>query len=869
MVCTLTPICQIKNFERYSSDPVTDALTHQSAKMCATALSVQGIVKTFPGVRALNDVSFDCRSGEIHALVGENGAGKSTLMRILAGVYCADEGQIRVHDAPVSITNPGEAVRCGIAMVYQDTNLVPDLDAAQNIFTGQEPGGCVFINHTAMYTAAREILAQLGEAIDLHERVGDKSLAERQIIELARALSREARILILDEPTSALTPREVARLFTILRELRAEGVCIIFISHRLPEIFAIADRITVLKDGQMVGTVETATTTPDQIVSMMVGRDLTLAYPPRASRVGEVVLAVEALSAPGVFENVCFTVRAGEIVGFGGIAGSGQQDIVRALFGLVPVAGRIKVNGVARIPMQPADALACGIVYLPSDRRGEGMLLPHAISHNIALPHVKDWARFGILDRKREHVAVTEQVAALKVKTPNVHQPVGLLSGGNQQKVAFARWLLSDPKVCIFDEPTQGVDVGAKLEIYGLMRQMAERGVAVIVVSSDVQELIGLSDRIYVVAHGHIVDEIEGKSATEEKIIGSAVSANFSASATEPREAGHTPSQTGALVRLYRRYSITLLLLALMALICAYAASATPYFFTSRNAASLTMQIAPLALVALGQFAVILIGGIDLSTGPNISLSTAIASVLIVTAAPFGMVGGVLLILVAGLCVGLINALLIQWLRLPDLVATLATFSAIAGLALIVRPAPGGLLDDAFTTLVLARTGNVPVVFILAVLVTLLFELLLLRARLGLRLIATGSDASAAFAAGIQTARMRCLAYLFCGLMAAIAGLVIAARIGSGDPRAGTHFTLLSITAVVLGGTSVFGGRGTAIGVLVAASLLMTIQNAMNHLQISAYWQYVLIGGLTLLAVASYAMRSDGRWRSVFARRPV
>ena len=832
----------------------------------APALAVEGIVKTFPGVKALGGVSFDCRQGEIHALVGENGAGKSTLMRILTGVYRPDAGTIRVDGEAVALTGPVDSARHGIAMVYQDTSLVPDLDAVQNIFLGREPGRAL-VDYSAMRESARALLARLGEDIDLHERVGDKPLAEKQVIELARALSRDARVLILDEPTSALTPREVDRLFAILRDLRAQGTSIVFISHRLPEIFAIADRITVLKDGQVIGTVEAASSTPDQIVTMMVGRDLALAYPPRAVEVGEIVLSVEHLSSAGRFADASFDVRAGEIVGFGGIAGSGQQDIARALFGLVPASGRIALSGKPQDYAVPADAISAGIVYLPSDRRGEGMFLPHSISDNIVLPHVKDWARLGVLDIARERQAVDRQIAALRVKTPSSRQPVELLSGGNQQKVTFARWLLANPKVCIFDEPTQGVDVGTKLEIYVLMRELAQRGIAIIVVSSDVQELIGISDRIHVVANGRIVDEVAGAEATEERIVGSAVKVEGSRTEATPAGAPMRKVTSSGFGRVLARYGATLLLLAITIGLCIYAATATPYFLTPRNFSSLAIQIAPLVLVALGQFAVILLGGIDLSAGPNISLSTAIASFLLVADAPLGLSGGVAAILLAGLAVGLVNALLIQWLRLPDLVATLATFSAAAGLALIVRPAPGGLLDMEFTGFILARIGNVPVAFLVALVAAIVFEILLLRGRLGLRLLATGSSAPAAFVAGIQTGHVRFLAYMFCGLMAAIAGIVIASRIGSGDPQAGTNFTLLSVTAVVLGGTSVFGGRGTAVGVFVAACLLMIIQNAMNHLQISAYWQYVLTGGLTLLAVAIYASRSDGSWRRWFTRR--
>ncbi|MBX9456415.1 MAG: ATP-binding cassette domain-containing protein [Rhizobium sp.] len=827
-------------------------------------LKVDGIVKSFPGVKALKGVSLECRPGEIQALVGENGAGKSTLMRVLAGAYQPDSGSITVDGKPVTLAGPRDAADRGIAMVYQDTRLVPDLDTPQNIFLGREPGG-VLLDYRKMRADAATLLARLGETLDLSERVGDKPLAERQIIELARALSSNARVLILDEPTSALTPREVDRLFAILRDLRAAGTSIVFISHRLPEVFAISDRITVLKDGEMIGTVDADTVHEDSIVRMMVGRDLALAYPPRNDNPGEVVLSATRLSAPGRFDGVNLTVRAGEILGLGGIAGSGQQDIVRALFGLVPGAtGQITIRGKVAAIDTPGAAIRAGVVYLPSDRRGEGMFLPHSISDNIVLPHVKDWSRLGILDTAREREAVARQVASLQVKTPSVAQPVELLSGGNQQKVTFARWLLADPKVCIFDEPTQGVDVGTKLEIYTLVRQLADRGIAVIVVSSDVMELIGISDRIQVVADGRIVDEVPGAEATEQRIIGAAVKASTTATDTGPAPAQRRPRPKSGMIA---RYGASLMLLSIVILACAYAAIATPYFFTPRNFASLAIQISPLVIVALGQFTVIVLGGIDLSAGPNISLATAIASFLIAADSVTGIPAGIVVVLLAGLAVGCLNGILVQWLRLPDLVATLSTFSMVAGLALIVRPAPGGLVDPGFAGTVLLRIGYVPVAFIVAVLAVIVIEVLLLRGRLGMRLYSVGSSPDAAFVAGVPTGHVRFMAYLFCGLMASIAGLIIASRIGSGDPQAGTNFTLLSVTAVVLGGTSVFGGRGTVVGVFFAACLLMVIQNAMNHLQVSAYWQYIFTGGLTLAAVAIYS-RESGRSLLSLLRSP-
>ena len=705
--------------------------------VAACPVSVTAISKSFPGVRALDHVGFECRAGEIHALVGENGAGKSTLMRILMGVYQPDQGDIRIDGQQVQLSTPPKAHDLGIAMVFQDTKLVPELNAIQNIFLGHEIGG-VLLDYAAMREQTEILFMRLHECLDLDEPAGDKPLAERQIIELARALSNSAKVLILDEPTSALTPREVDNLFEILRELREDGVAIIFISHRLPEVFSIADRISVLKDGQMVDTVDVQDVDEDQIVSMMVGRELAYTFPPRADAPGDVVLQVEDFSDGKTFFDVGFSVRAGEIVGIGGITGSGQQEIARALYGMSQTTGVMRLNGVEQANLSPAEAIKAGIVYLPSDRRGERMFLPHSISDNIVLPHVRDWAKTGVLDTARAQKEVAGQIDALSIHTSSAEKPVGLLSGGNQQKVAFARWLLSNPKLCIFDEPTQGVDVGAKMEIYGIIRELTKRGIAVIVVSSDVVELIGISDRIFVAAAGHLVDEAPAISATEERIVGSAVKAaptKVDGQVASTKSVFSDGISMGALKRVMSRYAAPLMLALVILILCALTANATEYFMTSRNLSNLALQMSPLVLVALGQLVVVMLGGIDLSVGPVISLSTGIASILVVANAPLGLTLGVLLILLTGLAVGILNAFLIVRLRLPDLVATLATFSMIAGLALIVRPAPGGLVDFGFADAILAKWAGVPIAFVGAVLAVLAMELMLLRGRFGLRLI--------------------------------------------------------------------------------------------------------------------------------------
>ncbi len=818
----------------------------EEGSLANAVLAVENLTKTFPGVRALHDVSFDVRAGEIHALIGENGAGKSTLMRVLAGIYRPDSGVIRIDGKPVDVASPADAFAHGIAMVYQDTRLVPDLDGAANLYLAREPARGPLLDRARMLRDGSRLLATLGQSLDLRTPVAEFSRAQSQLLEIARALSRDARVLILDEPTSALTAAESEGLFTLLRGMRARGTAVVFISHRIPEVLALADRISVLKDGEHVGTLAVAEATAERLVAMMVGREVALAFPPRADKFGPVVLRVAGTPQGGALVEM--TVRAGEILGFGGVQGSGQQELARALFGLHKFAGSITVDGKPLQPT-PARAIRAGLIYVPADRRAEGLFLPHSIRENVSLPHLAAWSRGGIIDVRRERDSVAGEIANLRVRTPSSEQPVGLLSGGNQQKVVFARWFLAHPRVYVFDEPTQGVDVETKLELYRLIRGLAQAGAAVIVVSSDVLELIGLSDRILVFSGGAVVSDLPATEATEEKVVGASVSGTRSAG---PARITQKPITTATLLR--RRYGASLVLAVLAALIIAGAASLSPYFLTSRNIASLQQQAAPLALAALGQLGVVLVGGIDLAVGPTISLVTAIASLLIVDQGG-SFSGGIVLCLLAGLGVGAVNALAIQVLRIPDLIATLASYSVVLGLALIVRPSPGGTISDAFSDPLTSRVGAWSPAFLVVLALYVLAELLLLRGRAGAWLYAVGSSPEGARAAGIPIGRVRALAYLGCGLAAAGAGLLVAARIGSGDPQAGAAFTLTSVTAVVVGGASVFGGRGTAPGTLLGAALVILMQNALNQLHVSPYWQYVCTGALTLAAVALFSWR--------------
>jgi ribose transport system ATP-binding protein len=483
-------------------------------------LEMIGVTKTFPGVRALDHVSFELRPGEIHALLGENGAGKSTLMKVLFGAIQPDSGAIRINGREVVIRSPKDAHSRGISMVHQELNLIPQMNAIQNIALGREPGPVGILDWGEMTRRAREQLQRLGVLIDIRAPVRALSVAQQQMIEIARALSWNARVLVLDEPTSALTEHEIDELFRVLRSLAAEGVGIIFISHHLEEIFAIADRITVLRDGRHIATRPTNEMTRDQLISLMVGRSVETIYPTQHTPPGDERLRVAGLRLPGSPYRISFSVRKGEIVGIAGLIGSGRTELVRAIFGADPIAeGAIYVDGRRVTIRSPRDATRAGIGMLPEDRKAQGLVLEMSVASNMALPSLDLLNRFSVLRVGAIGEMALQYVSNLRIKTPTIHQRVGQLSGGNQQKVVLGKWLGRGVRVLIFDEPTRGIDVGAKVEVYQLFAQLAADGVAILMVSSELPEALGLSDRVLVMRNGAIVTELDRERATPERVM--------------------------------------------------------------------------------------------------------------------------------------------------------------------------------------------------------------------------------------------------------------------------------------------------------------------------------------------------------------
>ncbi len=489
-------------------------------------LEMQGISKYFPGVQALKDVNFSVRKGEIHALIGENGAGKSTLMKVLLGMHHPDEGTIILNGENVQINSPHDALSKGVSMIHQELSLVPERTVAENILIGREPKSIIppFMSWTKLFTQADEILERLHLDFNARDLVKDLSVAGQQMIEIARAVSCNSNLIIMDEPTSALTDKEVNTLYEIMTKLKSQGISIIFISHKLDEIFRIADRTTVLRDGEFIAVRDNSSFDKPALITMMVGRELNKIFPKEDVEIGNPILEVKNLTADGVFKDITFDLKRGEILGFAGLMGSGRTEIMRALFGVDHLdEGEIFLKGEKVTIRHPKDAIRLGIGMVTEDRKEEGLALYRSIKENIAMATVDENCKYGFILNRKEVEAGNEYKKMLSIKTPNLNVNANSLSGGNQQKVVIAKWLKAKPEILILDEPTRGIDVGAKSEIHKLMTMFVKRGMSIIMISSEMPEVLGMSDRIVVMHEGHLKAILDREEASQESIMKYAV----------------------------------------------------------------------------------------------------------------------------------------------------------------------------------------------------------------------------------------------------------------------------------------------------------------------------------------------------------
>jgi ribose transport system ATP-binding protein len=823
-------------------------------------LSMSGISKQYGAIAALSDVSFEVLPGEVHALLGENGAGKSTLMNVASGTTAPDAGTIVVGGARVESLTPALAQDLGIAIVHQHPALLPDMTVAENIRVA------VGLEHLRrrdpdVRKAMRSLLDDVNFLGHLEDRVSSLSVARRHLLELAKAFAVSPQLLILDEPTAPLSQDSVELLFTAVRALAVRGTAIVYITHRLGEVRAIADRVTVLRDGASRGTSEVKDISDADLLARIIGRTLETTFPPkRAAVVDETpLLRVEGLSGNG-FHDISFTAGKGEIIGVAGVAGNGQPALLRALAGREPSSGSVNIAD----KQLSRRTLLRSAAYMPADRLTEGLMLDLNVRENAAMTSLDRFAAGPFVSRQRELYAVERELTELAVKAPSLEAPVSSLSGGNQQKIVMARAMLSEPAILVADEPTQGVDVGARAEIYRILREVADRGVPVVVASTDTIELEGLCDRVIVMSRGHAVTTLDGDEVTEERMVHAAISATL----TTTEQAARGPSRRSHVARFIEGdYAPVVALAVVMLALGIYVYSHNSLYISDYNINSVMFACAALGFISLGQTFALLLGGIDLSVGPLAGFLVVLGSFFILDGkSPAYWLLGFALMLLSAIGVGLLNGLLIRYGNFTAVAATLVTYIGLGGLAFTLRSAPDGYIATSVTDAISTKVGPVPVAFIVFVLCAFGLEIALRRSALGMRIRAVGSDEESARRVGVPDNRTALIGYLGASILTLLGAVVLLAQLGVGDPGQGTGYTLTSITAVVLGGTSLLGGRGTFIGTLMGAGLSVQVLNATVFLSLDQKWQYIFQGFLIVAAALIYSQVRRGGPRAAGQR---
>lgn len=816
------------------------------------ALSVSEVSKQFPGVRALSGVSLEVRRGEVHGVLGENGAGKSTLMAIISGVLEADEGSVSIGGKLLDHANPELARELGVAIVRQEPALLPDLSVAENLYLAMKPAQRPRVDRITAW--AKEQLAMWSDdvPVDVNDRVESLRPQQRFIVEICRALSQDPDVLILDEPTEHLVREEAEILFGHIRDYAARGKAVVYISHRIPDVCAISHRISILRNGRPAGSFNTNELTEDEIVSLIIGRDLEAYFPSKevAPQSSQGALELHGFQTNGV-EPVSTVFEPGTIVGLAGMDGNGQRQFLRALAGLEKSSGSLSV-GARTIPNHSMHTAAkARFAYLAGDRAREGILPTLSVRENIVFRNLRRVSTLGWVKRRGERAFSDGVIGDFNVKTPSGEAPIEALSGGNQQKTLIGGALASEPAVFLVDEPTQGVDIGARSEIYRLLREAANAGAVVIVLSSDAAELAGIANRVLVFARGRIVEELVGDDITEHGITASAL--NAASSPEHVRAAVEQEARKRSF--LAGDGAPPIVGAALLIIVAVIGTMANSQFIGPYNLSGVLTLAAVLGFVACGQLLVLLTGGIDLSVGPVSGLVVVISSFYLVDGATGGQQAtGWILMFGAALFAGVCNWLIIDFAKINPIIATLITYMGIQGISSALRPTPGGAVSPTIMDSVAVALGPIPVVFIIACVIAVVADVLLRRSRPGVALRAVGSDERTARMNGLSPRFVRFCAYVGSSGFAALAGVVLMSQTGTGDSTLGVSLTLVSITAAVIGGASVFGARGSFIGAIVGAVLVQAVNALTVFLGLSPDYQYYLTGVLTLGAVTLFSL---------------
>jgi rhamnose transport system ATP-binding protein len=850
-------------------------MTHQPTNSAPKKRSIECVLglrkatKVFGGTVALKNVSLDLRAGEVLALLGENGAGKSTCVKLLTGLYRPDQGEIILDGVPLELTSPLDAFRRGISVVHQHPGLFGDLSVAENVFIGHMPvDKAGRLDHSIMQRRAAELLGVVGLDCDPSIPLNRLRSSEQQLVEIARALSAEARVLILDEPTAALSQREVERLFSVIEQLRSRQVAMMFVSHRMEEIYRVSDRVTVLRDGHHVATEPVRMMSRDRAVQLMVGRALGGMYPVRDSGPGEVVLELCGLGLGDVFTNVSFAVRTGEILGLGGLVGSGRTEIARVIFGIdQPTEGTIRLAGKPVSFGTPGEAMAAGIAYVSEDRLGQSLVMDQAILSNATLPTIQRATVGGLISAAKELALVRPDLDRMKLRFRSYDQPVKTLSGGNQQKVVLAKWLATKPRLLILDEPTQGVDVQTKAEVHSLIADLVKCGMAIILISSELPELLGMSDRILVLREGRVMDQMDRAAATPERVLKAATDAvskvhsrprtdQIPASAARPLEHKETgrPDRSNPLVSAIRRFFLRreFGLIAAMAAVIIPVAAINPRMLSGPNLSALSMDAALLIIVAVAQMLVLLTRNIDLSVASIIGLSAYGAATTLQAHPDLNVCLGLAMASGIGLLCGLVNGSVVTFGRVPAIVVTLGTLSVFRGLDSLWtggKQISADQVPQAWLDLTTGRVAGVPALVFIAVGVLLVAGFVLRWLPLGRELYAIGSNPDGAQLIGIPVKRLVLGAFAIAGLLAGFDGGLWASRYATIDARVATGFELTVIASVVVGGVAIRGGAGTVLGVTLGALTLLIIRNGLILIRIDPLWLEGVYGLVILAAV--------------------
>ncbi|WP_345154735.1 ATP-binding cassette domain-containing protein [Arthrobacter ginkgonis] len=813
-------------------------------------LELAGIEKHFGPVHALKAVNLELFPGEILGLVGENGAGKSTLMSVAAGSLLPDAGTVTIAGQRMDGSDPEASRSAGLAIVYQDPALIPDLRVDENCYLGvpekQRPKFAGLAAWSRSLTAAFSSENPLPPAVPVRDLQPDK----RFVLEISKALAGNPKVVILDEPTEHLSKDDVEILLATVRRLAEQGCAVVYISHRIHEVKRIAHRIAVLRDGAIKDTFPADQKTDREIVNLVAGKHLAALFPEKRKPTGESETAVVVQDFVGEnFSVQELALHRGEIVGLAGIEGQGQRDFLRALAGLGKARGRLSV-GEREVPLgKPWKSAEHGIAFVPNDRHGEGIFTSMPILANLTARTLPKFSRASIVDLKQEVAAAQNLRAVLGIKMSSLDAPIESLSGGNQQKVVMARSLASEPTLLLADEPTQGVDVGARLEIYEILRSTADSGGTALVLSSDAMELSGLCDRVVVFSRGQVAAELEGEELTEKAITHAVLTS------TTTRSVAAATERSRARRFLTGDYFPAAILAVASLVLGAVAASQNEFYLTAFNLNSLLMLFAGYAFVAMAQQVVMMTGGIDLSVGPLAGLMVVVASfVLPASLSSYGgLAVGILVLCLIGLATGAANWALIEFTKIPPVIGTLITFTLLQGISLVLRPEPGGAINGNLLVWLEASAGFVPLAAVAAVVLGLGLEFALRRTAWGLRLRAVGSRPAGAKRLGIRIRWTLLTAYVAASGIVVLAALVLMTQTGSGDASAGISYTLPSITAVVLAGASVFGGRGSFVGALTGALLIQQLNTVTVFLALDEAWQHYLLGGLTILAAGFYS----------------